>query len=54
MEEPHAQLFFQLHHRVARGLRRNALIHGRLAQASELRRPDEYGDRTNFVHRHPH
>jgi hypothetical protein len=53
MEQPDPQLLFQLHHRMARGLRRDALIHGRLAQTSQRRGPDEYRDHAHFVHGHP-
>ncbi|CAG9269107.1 hypothetical protein PUN4_570096 [Paraburkholderia unamae] len=50
VKEPHAQFLLQLHHRVARGLGRDALIDCRPTQAAERRGTDENGDRTNSVH----
>ena len=52
MEQPHAQMLFQLRQRLAGRLRRHALRLGRLAQAAELGRLGEGGDGAHFIDGH--
>jgi len=52
MEQPHAQVLFELSQRLTRGLRCHALGRGRLPQAAQLGRFHEGGDGTQFIDGH--
>jgi hypothetical protein len=52
VEEAHTQVAFELHQRLAGGLRRDGLGGGGLAQAAELGRLDKGGDGAQFIQCH--